>query len=519
METQLMRIYKERGEIIEALLKELQESEKCEDWGNLASVRRRPMLTTVIYYIQTSMGYTRGVRLEEIESFLYCMYLAECKRRGGVLKSITWCPIEQTLEEIPRRVLRRTGKGRYLVIPKGIIKKDGKPPYWNVLELPLKMAEKICADIISPPNESVRELLSKPPELLSKSPEMRKYVRNLEKSITLQRPHKGGTPRENCPAEKIRNFVTPEGVEIREFLGAGFPESCINDLEKAYEKAWQLEKLVYADGYLRLLTSIAEYYAKKAEFYESVQGEEWLSVLEKILRFPNPYRKLAAEYYIKAADVATSVSLIHFPYQERPGEAERYLKLAVELEERVMDLGMTPEYYSIVLNNLGTHYYETYRPEKALKFLKKALKYAKDPGEISLINHNLALTYADLGMKKKAVEHMVKSICIHYSTNHELGSLSSYDDDIRRISEMINDTNTDMYALKIALDMVGGNITPDMGVEFLRQIDRNRWPLTHALLSALENGKIDINGYPECTKLIQDIIDLTKAQSKVGHSE
>jgi len=208
--------------------------------------------------------------------------------------------------------------------------------------------------------------------------------------------------------ELVSKFVKPEGITVEEILteilvkSESF-ESFLDELEMAYEGAWQREKLLYADGYIKLLVSIAEYYKKK---HESDSKDELKRLLDEIFGTYEDltYKKLAAEYYIKAASVATSVSLIYFPQQNCPEEAEEYLKQAVKLEEKAIELGVVPEYHAITLNNLGTHYYETYRSEKALPVLKKALKYAKTPDEKGLVLHNLALTYADLKMKREAVD-------------------------------------------------------------------------------------------------------------------
>lgn len=56
--------------------------------------------------------------------------------------------------------------------------------------------------------------------------------------------------------------------------------------------------------------------------------------------------------------------------------------------------------------------------------LKKALKYAETPDEKGLVLHNLALTYADLKMKREAVDCMVKAICIHYLTQHDFSAIN-----------------------------------------------------------------------------------------------
>jgi len=312
---------------------------------------------------------------------------------------------------------------------------------------------------------------------------------------------------------KLTKFVRPRGVTVEEVLAemgehlviGGVFEDFLKALEDAYEEAWQREKLLYADGYIKLLTSIAEYYEKKYEEYNEDEHKRLLNELMEVFD-GFTYKKMAAEYYINAASVATSVSLIYFPQQNYPEEAERYLKLAVELEEKAIELDVVPRYYAIALNNLGTHYYETNRPKEALLALKKALEHAETPKEKGLVLHNLALTYADLGMKKKAVNCMVKSICIHYSTQHDFGDASLYDKDIDRVIGMTGDASTDIYALKVALDLVGGNLSAEEATKLLGQINCDEWPLTNALFSVL-NGEEPIlsDEIAGCEKLLQDV--------------
>jgi tetratricopeptide (TPR) repeat protein len=495
----LLRLYEERRDVIESLLKRLRDSEMCEDWGNFASARRRPMLATVIYYLQKYAGYSEGVSLEELKAFLYCMFLAGSHGDLDVIKSMTWCPIEQTLEESTG--VEKTVDGKHIA---KLLGRDRKPTYWNTLEPLCRLAEKICKDILNPPNEWVRELLSLSPEFLEKSLDMEEYLRELKIEIHFQREQR----RKEQRLREIKKLVKPEGITVQEFLEKGFSESDLADLKKAYEEAWQQEKLLYADGYIKLLTSIAEYYGEKQG---SESEDELTRLLHEIFGEADRDSELAAEHYIKAADVATSVSLIYFPQQNYPEEAERYLKLALELEEKAIELGVVPEYHSITLNNLGTHYYETNRPEEALPVLKRALEYAKTPEEKGLVLHNLALTYADLGMKKEAVSSMVKSICTHYSTQHELGDASLYDDAINRIIEMTGDSHTDVYALKIALDLIGGNLSVEEARGMLEGINREEWPLAGALLSML-NGKEyqTLTETQECEKLLQDVAERLK---------
>ncbi|AHL23431.1 tetratricopeptide repeat protein [Thermococcus nautili] len=310
------------------------------------------------------------------------------------------------------------------------------------------------------------------------------------------------------------SVLKPEGITVQEFLAEGFSEDSLKDLEKSYEEAWQREKLVYADGYIKLLVSIAEYYKRKRNNKHSDKLERLLEEMFGTLKRPTP-QELAAEYYIKAAGVATSVSLIYFPRLDCPEEAERYLQLAVELEKKAIELGIVPEHHAITLNNLGTHYYETNRPEKALPVLKKALEYAKTPEKKGLILHNLALTYADLGMKQEAVDCMVKSICIHYSTKHDFGNVSLYDDAIERIIKMTKDPYTDIYALKVALELVSGNLNVEEAKEILKQIDEQKWPLAATLLTIL-NTKACCNASTpeECNRLIQDVASVVSIKTQ-----
>ncbi|MCO6041242.1 tetratricopeptide repeat protein [Thermococcus alcaliphilus] len=499
MESPLLGLYKERKDVIESLLKRLRDSEMCEDWGNFASVRRRPMLATVIHYLQNYAGYSEGVSLEELKAFLYCMFLAGSHGDLDIIKSMTWCPIEQTLEESIG--VEKTADGRYVAKSLG---RDRKPTYWNTLEPLCRVAERICKDILNPPNEWVRELLSLSPEFLARSRDMEEYLRELKFEIHFQREQR----RKEQRFREITKLVRPEGITVQEFLEKGFSESDLADLKKAYEEAWQREKLLYADGYIKLLTSIAEYYGEKQG---SESEDELTRLLYEVFGEVDRDSELVAEHYIKAADVATSVSLIYFPQQNSPEEAERYLKLALELEEKAMELGVVPEYHSITLNNLGTHYYETNRPEEALSVLKKALEYAKTPEEKGLVLHNLALIYADLGMKKEAVSCMVKSLCIHYSTQHELGNASLYDDAISRIIDMTGDSHTDIYALKVALDLIGGNLSLEEARDILEQINREEWPLADALFSMLSGEEYQTpTEAQECEKLLQDVAERLK---------
>lgn len=93
------------------------------------------------------MGYEEGVSLEELKAFLYCMLLAEVNEWEKTVKAIAWCPIEQTLKEISRRVLK-VRNGKFTVDPEKIVMRNGKPMYWNALEPVIFSAEKICNDLL-----------------------------------------------------------------------------------------------------------------------------------------------------------------------------------------------------------------------------------------------------------------------------------------------------------------------------------------------------------------------------------
>ena len=174
MVSPLLMLYTKRKEDIEKSIKQLRSSEICMDYGNFASVRRRPMLATVIYYLQYYAGYNDGVSLEELKAFLYCMLLAEADKYEKKVESIAWCPIEQTLKELGERVRKTNGK--FVVNKDRLITKNRDPPYWDILIPVFLMAELICGDILNPPSKKIEELLSKPPSILSNDPEMREYL-------------------------------------------------------------------------------------------------------------------------------------------------------------------------------------------------------------------------------------------------------------------------------------------------------------------------------------------------------
>ncbi|ASJ07388.1 hypothetical protein A3L08_08690 [Thermococcus pacificus] len=510
-------LYTKRKEDIEKALEWLRSSEVCFDDGSFASIRRGPMITTVIYYLQHHLGYKDGVSLEELKAFLYCMLLSEINKWEKTVKAIAWCPIEQTLEEISGHVIK-VHNGKFIVDPEKVVGNSGIPPYWRALEPVVLSAKKICNDILNPPNERIEKLLSQPPQSLQKDPEMEEYLSRIRYEINhetpsrLEKNRKDQPSFENKPMPKVwsrqndlKKFVKPEGITAQEVLREYSDPDILRDIEKAYEIAWQKEKLLYGEGYIKFLVSMAEYYLEE---HSMRLRSELARLLDEI--FGSNTRKKAAEYYIKAARIATEISLIYFPKLNYPEEAEKYLKLAVDLEEKAIELGFTPEYHSITLNNLGTHYYETNRPREALRVLKKALKYASTPDEKGLILHNLALTYADLGMKTEAVESMVKSICIHYAAQHDFGDVSLYDDGINRIIEMTGDPNTDIQALRIALDFIGGNLNATEAVEYLQRINTSKWPLSKALLRALTDGDVSLpDSVSECKKLLENV---TKAR-------
>ena len=111
-------------------------------------------------------------------------------------------------------------------------------------------------------------------------------------------------------------------------------------------------------------------------------------------------------------------------------------------------------------------------------------------------------------MKREAVKSMVKSICIHYATQHDFGDVSLYDEEINRIIEMTEDLDTDIYALKIALDFIGGNLNATEAIAYLKRIDTSKWPLSKALLHALTDGEVFLpDSVSECKKLLEDIVE------------
>ncbi|AEF96934.1 tetratricopeptide repeat protein [Methanotorris igneus] len=629
MKTPLMELYEQRKDEIENCLKKLRESDKCMDWGNFASVRRRPMIATVIYYLQQYAGYADGVSIKELRAFLYCIYLVEKDKYEKMVSSMVWCPLEQTLEEITGRLVKINSDGKYEVNLEEFKQKEKnrKLTYWKVLRPICEKAERICNYMLNPLNVrpegitveeffekgfsekdldklidayesawekektlyadgyaklliSVAEYYEKKPNKYEDEEILEKYGKLCEKlcKVINERKHempilnrmiidtfevesyikanygnelnyklvntleriaselgiyhevygalyygmefkfKKDRNKKNEKKERkkerkkidLKQLVKPEGITVEEFFEKGFSEEDLDELINAYESAWEKEKTIYADGYLKLLISIAEYYEKEHEKFSS---DEFLRKIYEI--FENAklpvYKKLAAKYYIRASDIATSVSLIYSPQQNYPEEAEKYLKMAVEFNEKAIKLGIVPKFHSITLNNLGTHYYEMNRSEEALPILKKALEYAKTPKEKGLIMHNLALTYADLGKKRDAVRCMIKSICIHYKTQHEFGHVTLYNEDIDRIIKMTGDVNTDIYALKVALDLVGGNLTVEEAKKFLDLIDRSEWPLTDALLSILSGEEYKVpEGLEECSTLLEDVVKVVE---------
>lgn len=374
---------------------------------------------------------------------------------------------------------------------------------------------------LNSPNERIEKLLSSPPWLLQGDSELKRYLSEIRyeantKVQTFNWKMKANQNRlgnrlqrkVRIGDEVLRKFVRPEGITVQEVLREHSDPTILGRVEAAYEMAWQKEKLLYVDGYIKFLVSLAEYYLERPVRNPTSRLDGWLTKA-----FRSNSQKKAAEYYIKAARIATEVSMIYFPRLNSPEEAERYLKLALDLEEKAIELGFIPKYHSITLNNLGTHYYETNRPEEALRVLTRALKYANTPDEKGLVLHNLALTYADLGMKKEAVESMVKSICIHYATQHDFGDVSLYDEEINRIIEMTGDRDTDIYALKIALDFIGGNLSATEAIAYLKRIDTSEWPFSKALLHALTGREVFLPGsVSECKKLLDDVAKAKNTQ-------
>ena len=189
MSSPLMKLYEQKKDMIEKLLSNVRNSDVCRDYGNFASVRRRPMLETLIYYLQKYASYKKGVLVEEIKAFLYCMYLAEIEQKmEKVILSIIWCPIEQTLDEISGRVLKRYPGESYFVSIEQFEKR--KIIYWDVLDPLFVIAKKICEDILNPPDNRIKEMLSLSPSILSKSKDMRDYLNDIRLSIESEKQRK-----------------------------------------------------------------------------------------------------------------------------------------------------------------------------------------------------------------------------------------------------------------------------------------------------------------------------------------
>ncbi|NJE79703.1 hypothetical protein E3E34_11470, partial [Thermococcus sp. GR4] len=133
----------------------------------------------------------------------------------------------------------------------------------------------------------------------------------------------------------------------------------------------------------------------------------------KILDGTDYSKQRAVKYYSEASRISTSVSMMYFPEQNCPDEAEKYLKKAIGLAEKIEALNGPTENHWVYFNNLGTHYYETYRPKEALSVLLNGLQYAKNDNARTVLFHNISLCYADLGDIKAAVEYLIRSICLH----------------------------------------------------------------------------------------------------------
>ncbi|HIH72899.1 MAG TPA: hypothetical protein HA300_05990, partial [Thermococcaceae archaeon] len=97
------------------------------------------------------------------------------------------------------------------------------------------------------------------------------------------------------------------------------------------------------------------------------------------------------------------------------------------------------------------------------------------------------------------------------STQHELGDASLYDDAITRIIDMTGDSHTDIYALKVALDLIGGNLSIEEARDILEGINREEWPLADALFSILSGEEYQTpTEAQECEKLLQDVAERLK---------
>lgn len=305
----------------------------------------------------------------------------------------------------------------------------------------------------------------------------------------------------------IEALIRPEGVTVEELMSltdrSNPLDRLISTVERRYSEAWEKEPLVYADGYIRFLRSAGDYYANVSQTPNPFA--EWLRE-EVGIKYPSPAED-ALRYYRAAAHVATRVSFIYFPRGKDPDNAEKYLKIAVELAEKMISLGDSDDALWVYFNNLGIHYYETYQSEKALPPLEKALQYAQSADGRVAIFHNLALVNADLGNVDRAVEYMVRSICLHYDTLNEYGDISHYNKDIERLTSMIDDGFTDLLALWLSPDLIGGNFRRGEACEYLKEIPP-KWPLARAVRGLLCQGDSMESGqypYGECEKLLKDL--------------
>lgn len=359
-----------------------------------------------------------------------------------------------------------------------------------------------------------------PPKRNKRSQEKRKR-KPRKKDNTIKKNEKKEKTAGDQKKIDLSPLVRPEGVTVQEIMLEGRKPALsklIVELEDRYSEAWEKEPLVYADGYIKFLISLGDYYLQR---YKEATGDDspeeaakpqryldsfdaWLVALKEGSLFANK----AINYYQQAAQVATQVAFIYFPQGDNPEEAEKYLKMAADLAEKMISLGESGENLWTYFSNLGTHYYETYRSGDALPVLEKALRYATSPDARIVVFHNLSLCHADLGNVSKAVEYLARSICLHYAINNEYSDVKYYNADIERVSSMVGDDFTDLLALRIALDFVGGGLTKDEACRYLKEIPKEKWPLSRTLQQLICGG-VPLQEVPyrceECKALLEDV--------------
>jgi len=348
---------------------------------------------------------------------------------------------------------------------------------------------------------------------------IRRDKRMKEKKAEIDRKLQELRKRREREVESIKNLATPEGItvkELKERVNLLSLLQAIKLVRGRYQELWKKEPLVYADAYISFLESVGDWYAERyrkqlAGETEDVKGKDMLEAWLIALEGDDYYIKKATGYYDDAAGIATSVAIIYFPEQNYPEEATRYFERAIELADKIESLAGPSEDHWIYFNNLGTHYYEMEKSEKAIPVLYRALKYAKNSEVRSPIYHNLALCYADIGNKELAIGYMVRSICLHHETQTRYSDVSLYDKDIERIVDMTDEPLSDAAAIKIALDLLGGNLTRSEACRQLSAIDREKWPLSRALWEVLCSGVAPekaLRGVPEeCKSLILEVSD------------